>query len=262
MEHDDKKDYIAFAFDRNYIAPTKSAVYSLLSNNSLGSVRLALIGDGLSVSDIRSEFSSLLRQFGMVDEAVIVSVDVNDYVEFCISTVSHITNATSLRLLLPSLLHDANRILYLDSDVIVLQSIVELFAIDLRGCVVAMGLDFLPESETRYSLYRYHNAGVLLIDAERWNSYGVSERAAEFFAREKPRWMDQDALNVLLDGRIYTLSPAYNYLMNGYANQSLPPKHQLENIRILHFNGSLKPWQSFCSPLLRQIYNDKGYTDT
>lgn len=139
------------------------------------------------------------------------------------STVKNVN--TYLRLLLGSILPDTvERVLYLDCDTLVLDSLRELWTMDMAGAY-AMGVD-----DCRGKLYRreiglpdgsiYTNNGVLLIDLRAWRKSDVE---AAFFAFIRDHagvvtFDDQGVLNGVLGRRGLTgLLPArYNTISAFY----------------------------------------------
>ncbi len=117
----------------------------------------------------------------------------------------HVTKMTYARLLVGALLPPKiDRVLYLDGDIIVRGDIGPLWTTDLGGKTAGAVID-LPHYARKSTLglppdAPYFNAGVLLIDLERWRRLKIGERAAEF-ARDhwdRMQWGDQCALNFVL----------------------------------------------------------------
>jgi lipopolysaccharide biosynthesis glycosyltransferase len=83
----------------------------------------------------------------------------------------------------------------------------------------------------------YFNAGVMLIDVERWRETGVEKRSLDYLRRFGPKvWFwDQEALNAVLSGQWKSLDSSWNFP----ASMVDPFK---EMPRIAHFSGNIKPW--------------------
>ena len=136
--------------------------------------------------------------------------------------ISHpITVATYFRLFLDKLIPEhINRVLYLDSDILVTGRIEELWATNLDDYVLAAVVDAIGDKDLSVrekiglaNTSRYFNAGVLLIDLDRWRSERLGERALAF-AIEHPElitWWDQCALNYAVDGRFKELAKDWNF---------------------------------------------------
>jgi lipopolysaccharide biosynthesis glycosyltransferase len=156
------------------------------------------------------------------------------------------------RFLIPEVLPDVGRALYIDSDVLVEANIEELWAEPLNGtplaavrertvsCPVAgigewenLGLD--PDEA-------YFNAGVLLMDLDQWRREGIHTDAIEYLADPNHRIIsagNQEPLNAVLCGRWKHLDPRWNALW------WFSPKEVLEEACLSHFAGS-HPWWPNC----------------
>lgn len=115
------------------------------------------------------------------------------------------TYMTLMRLALPELLPEEKRALWLDVDTIVTEDIGALFDLDLGGCPVGAARE--PEWSRPGRVY--FNAGVLLMDLDALR--GDLCRALIRQVNTVPMdFKDQDAINEVCKGRIWTLSPIWN----------------------------------------------------
>jgi lipopolysaccharide biosynthesis glycosyltransferase len=195
--------------------------------------------------------------------------------------LSHISASTYARLFLETTLPARlERVLFLDSDLLVLHDVGELWSVDMRGAL-AMGapdvgapwldsdvvLSGRPEASRHLVLSRpvpdyqalglapdlpYVNVGVLLIDLAGWRRCSVSESALACLAdpRRQVVWDDQYALNVTLAGKLHPLHAAWNqgshiYNYPDWISSPFDSK-TFEEIRsrpkIVHFTTGYKPW--------------------
>ena len=118
-----------------------------------------------------------------------------------------------LRFLLPELLADVDRVLYLDADTFVASSLDPLLATDLGGRPLGAVTNVVAEEE-RPRLVElglddgaFFNSGVLLLDLERQRRDGEVDRLLETADRDRDRllWPDQDALNLVFRDRWHAL---------------------------------------------------------
>lgn len=192
--------------------------------------------------------------------------------------LDHVTAAALLKLRLGELLPDVDRVLYLDADTLVLRDLRPLLATDLgtfvAAAVVDYGLHAAAEHERqvgvddhrrhiRESLGRdpddfiYVNSGVLLLDLATLRRESFAERATRLVL-DRParfRWRDQDAFNLLLEGRIGLLDPRWNVLVwhleceerRHFARpaEKLVGALQRRDPWIVHLTGPAKPWLQF-----------------
>ena len=145
------------------------------------------------------------------------------------------TYMSLIRLALPRILCHEDRVLWLDIDTIVMKDIGELFDTEMKGNQVAM----VEEPVRSKYPFRYHNAGVLLMDLQRMRAEGDWRKMIRLVNREAYTAMDQDMLNLFLQGEILTLKPEWNDA--GTITQ--PTKDPY----IRHFAGNLKGsgWELF-----------------
>jgi lipopolysaccharide biosynthesis glycosyltransferase len=158
-------------------------------------------------------------------------------------SASHLPTAAYVRLLLSSILPPhVDRCAYLDIDLLVGRDIGELLDTDLKGHPIGMvansGMDEVACGYVRDQLGldpdHYYNSGVLLIDAAAFRRDGHEEGLREQARRMPATWFaDQDIINAYFRGRILPLDPAWN----------LRSRQTPIGNYILHFAGSVKPWQ-------------------
>lgn len=144
------------------------------------------------------------------------------------------------------------RVLWLDADLLLLADAAPLWNTALDGAVVGACVDArVPTVGARFGVSgfaahglaadaRYFNAGVMLIDLERWRAEQIETRALDYLraAGSRVYFWDQEALNVALAGRWHPLSPVWNWSPHA-GDASVAPGAP----RILHFSGNLKPWR-------------------
>lgn len=121
------------------------------------------------------------------------------------------------RLFLSGLLpHEMERVLYLDCDTLVLDSLSPLWSMDMKGKTVAALLDpFSPWYRRNLGLKSgdiLFNSGVMLIDLKRWRAEGVEKRVLQLIKTYKglvPQG-DQGALNAILSRDTTLIHPRFN----------------------------------------------------
>ena len=181
--------------------------------------------------------------------------------------VRGISAGTYLRLMLHRLLPDVDKVLYMDVDVLVRDSLLELWQTDLDGCVLAAvkGAVNLSEkwewnSDRPYWKHlagmkgRYINAGVTLLNLAKIREDNLEEQW-NTWAKEKLYYQDQDILNITCQNAIRYLPPKYNRL--AYMKQSdydmfvsegifteQECREAIEHPVIIHYAGD-KPWKRY-----------------
>jgi len=185
--------------------------------------------------------------------------------------VSQFTAAMWYRIFLPDLLPDVERILYLDVDTIVVDSLEPLWGIDLRGRYLgAVTNVFQPNHLHRPASLglagpeAYFNSGVLLLNLDEMRRDNCTAALFEYAAARgaELEWPDQDALNVVLGGRRLALHPRWNFMnsMSFDSSAKVFGKTALEEAQrrpaIRHFEGpgENKPWNVRCQREGRELY--------
>lgn len=169
----------------------------------------------------------------------------------------YITSETFGRLALPRLLPESvSRVLYLDADVLIMNSVSELFSLKMRGALIAgvreasdpflwsrNGLEHVFDIDLDPWL-PYFNAGVLLMDVNGLREADAEARCLQYVQRHRPARMDQDALNAILHDRFLELPSVWNVENYYFKTEARRKRYAqlLENARILHFVGHKKPW--------------------
>lgn len=160
----------------------------------------------------------------------------------------HGNHMTYSRLLLPELLPRKERVLYLDSDVVVHTSIDAIWEWPMTRLVGAVPIGVVAYSAVERKLLNEHgvpddapyfNGGVLLIDLAGWREQSVSNRLLNI-AREYGEHLaaqDQTVLNLFFSNSFDHLPARFNIIALP-TNQ--PPEADPDGI--IHFVGSPKPW--------------------
>lgn len=111
---------------------------------------------------------------------------------------------------------DVERILYLDSDILVTDDLTELWNIDLKGHCAAGVIDCLGEKY--YELLGlnkdafYCNSGMILEDLKAWKQKRIGDKVRKYCGENGGYvfFMEQTAFNAALQGDILILNPKYN----------------------------------------------------
>ncbi len=193
--------------------------------------------------------------------------------------VTEKSQATYYRLLLPMVLpNTCSRVLYLDTDMLILADITSLWETDLRGNIVAAAPDLAVRTfgHPRWGIKNFSelgfsadqpvfNGGVMLIDLDTWRSKNISGQVLDFsLARAADvRLWDQDGLNVALAFHWLRLDPRWNSTTEGIRASgwtvTLNPlrwfsiKSVERSAKILHFIGN-KPWYPGCQHPRRELF--------
>lgn len=172
--------------------------------------------------------------------------------------LAHTTVSTMDRLLLPSLLSEVDRVVYIDVDTVVLGDVGELFDLPLGDAPLAAAASPLPANRAgRANVYRpalrldkqwarqfrrglhargltfaeSFNAGVLVLDLARMRDEQFCERFIPYAGRYELN--DQEALNAYAADRRHDLPAGWNVF---------PSQQIIRNPKLIHWIGQTKPW--------------------
>jgi lipopolysaccharide biosynthesis glycosyltransferase len=248
--------HLAIAFDQNYLTPFYALLSSVLQNNRGHNLEIHAIVTGVPEGERDKIVAyAATRQctihFYPIDEAFVARLVV----------VAKWTQAVYYRLFFPLLVpKEVKRLLYLDTDTLVLSDLGELFATDLEGYPVGAVYDNYVKTAPQLGIEEegaYFNSGVLLIDIEKWRVQRISEQAIQYLQDypERIKFVDQDALNAVLRNQWKHLDSRYNTMFSvlpADAGKAALEKLQ-PNIVVLHFTLQ-RPWQLLCRNRFRSLY--------
>ena len=161
--------------------------------------------------------------------------------------ISHYTADAYTRIFAQEYFAENERLLFLDSDIVVNRSLSELASMSLEGRPLAA----VPDTGKGQALHNgrlgrapdaaFFNAGVLLIDVKAWREQGITDKALRWAHAHRAilEYADQDALNAAIDGNFAPLDATYNY--GGFRTGGPRASEDLTTPRIIHFMGITKP---------------------
>jgi lipopolysaccharide biosynthesis glycosyltransferase len=246
----DSPFHVALCCNGSLLPGLHATLASLVRNLSLReNVSLHLFLTGVDPAS-QAALKGTVHDAGGVGRLQFHDVKSNDFEGFA---TLHGDSTIYLRIMLPNLLPEAQTILYLDSDLIVLADVCEVFALPLNdshlGAVSSEMIRYCIDLDVFLKLGRgdegtYFNSGVLLFNAALWRKNNVIQQALEF-ARTHPQLLrshDQTILNVLFNTTYYNMPARFNSPLAPIAWRLEKP-----NNYIYHFTGSPKPWDPFGS---------------
>lgn len=155
--------------------------------------------------------------------------------------------------------NDIHKVLYLDGDIIVLGDIRPLWNLNINGYAFAGAEDMDSVTGECFerlgydSKYGYFNAGVSLYNLDYWRENNLGEKLLDIIMTrpEKIKWMDQDAINMLLHKERFNIPLRYNFQVNHLSTKywdlyssdyQKTIEEECQQAVIVHFNSPIKPW--------------------
>lgn len=245
---------LAIAFTPNYFVQAATTLRSVLDASPDGRFRVVC----MLTEEIPQRMKDELNRLGagrLELEYVLLKGRLQDvYIN------PRYTEAASLRLLLPELLPELDRILYLDCDIVVRQDIAKLWnETQLGDNYLAAVFEAAIEGQAeRFRALgcdpaRYFNSGFLLMNLAQMREEKASERLLEACRVPYLEFPDQDALNQVCQGRVLPLSPLYNSIRTFFIPKYKPDFvrqygeglwEQVQTDATIHYTGG-KPWDLF-----------------
>lgn len=186
----------------------------------------------------------------------------------------HLSVETYYRLIIPEIMPNYHKILYLDCDMVVDHDVAELYDMDLDGNIIGAAKDidvtgqmnlnqnnwkeYATETLGLDCPYDYFQAGVLILDLDRLRNTATSEDMIQLALKNTFRCHDQDVMNIICKNNVFYIPQQWNTLMNwqepGRSRMDImkmAPRMlytEYMNARktpyVIHFAGYQKPWDT------------------
>lgn len=210
---------IAYAPDDGYVNMTVVSMFSAIQNNMDSEIEFIILYSKLSEASIE-KIDSLNKKFNC--KIRYLKIDESDFKDFPMS--KWVTVQAWFRIKLPDLCPDLERILYLDCDTMVNQSLKPLFQLDMKDNYVAAVKDVWGVSKYVERLGMksdsYFNSGVLLLNCKQCRKDNLYQKIKDYAIANKKiiKFCDQDSLNKVIDERKINLHPKYNFMDTWWRN--------------------------------------------
>ena len=261
---------IVFAADNNYVPMLATTVYSAMANASRA-YRYDVV---VLHRDISWENRDLMSGWlGKLDGVSVRFHNVGNIIgKYKLTTSNaHISVETYYRFLVQELLPFYDKVIYLDSDLIVKGDISELFSVELGDKLLAAvpDIDFAGNvnmkdgKRVRYARevlhledpFAYFQAGVLLLNTRAMRDAHPMAQWLEYASDDKLIYNDQDVLNAHCEGRVVFLDFEWNVMIDCAgrigAVFSFAPGEMYDAFlrsrsqeKIVHYAGFEKPWNT------------------
>lgn len=268
---------IVFCTDDDYVFPLAVAIQSIIAHSTANNYYDILV--------LKKELNPqnedlILNLIKEIDNISIRFIDISTYINLYPESIffkrAQFKAITYYRFLIPDLLNQYNKILYLDSDLVIIDDVAVLYNESLDNNLLAAAPDILlvqfaaarrntscwnipfDEYATRVlkmdDCSKYFQAGVMLLNLKELREYNFKEKFIQELKRiEKPPFVDQDVFNAVCYGKVKFLNLKWNHMYFIHDSSIFAgkvPKHMIEefnysyerNMSILHCAGPIKPW--------------------
>lgn len=268
---------IAFCFDNNYVLGYLVTMVSLFENNKGEEIRVYIITPGLP-EESKEKFNKLAEIY----KQTVIYKDMNDRMFDGLPINDLFGKGTYYRYTIPELCKES-KVLQVDGDVLIRHNIRELYDTDVSDVAMGVVEDQCSDSIKQINRLRIatpiFNNGVQLMNLDYWRKNDIAKKCRDFLIQnpETCLYVDQDANNIILQGKVRYLSPTYNFQQQWfwplsqreihYSKWSEVDKYKNDPV-IMHFCVHLKPWHKECSHPFRQewvkyakMYDFVGYKE-
>lgn len=218
-----KKQVLALSCTRNYYQYLYTWLFAYTRNNYYRKIYLFIEDDELNLPFINLEYININK--------------INCLNPKGLNYNTGYSKASMIRLYLSSLTTE-DKILYLDTDLIVIDNIDELWDIDINNYYAAGVIDQgaktnLMTPNIPVDKFNYINSGVVLFNLKKIREDNKEQELDKFVNENKLYYPDQDTINAVFKNNILFLDNKYNSsLFTGTA----------KNFKIYHWAGGKKNW--------------------
>ena len=256
---------VVCCLDDNYVMPCGILLLSICENNRDCEIVFHIVSEGLKESN-KSKLNETVEMYNCKLQFYVINVDTLKKCPLQKQFQRKDLNLTTYyRLLLSSVLPIAlDKVLYLDCDIIVCNSLKDLWDTDIENNSVGAIPDSVGDSILHYNRLDYDislgyfNAGVLLINLKYWREHNLEKEFLDYIDSNNNvlENHDQDVLNYVLKTSKRLLPMRYNVMDNFlwrtrliYIRKSYWKDMFLaaENPVIIHYICALKPWHRECT---------------
>lgn len=218
----DNTIHIVLASDNHYVILVAVLIKSIeINHKSSEKLAFTIMDDGISdynKNKLQNTINPKTTNLNWVDAKTVIPLDVK--IPQDNSTLPY---TTYLRLFSPYVVDNCKKIIYMDVDMIAYDDISNLYNIDIGENIIAAVQDYQgvvssPNAIKNYKELgldpetKYFNAGLLLINTEKWIENNIAKKAIECMNNNINHvlFADQYGLNVILHNKWQQISLLWN----------------------------------------------------
>lgn len=258
---------VMYAADDNYAEVAGISIESLLENNKgISDLVVYFVEDEISRIN-KTRLENTVKKYGR-KLVFIAKPDIRALCGTELLTLRWSDSAYS-RLYLDLLLKDypeVRKILYLDCDTLIMDSLYDLWNEDVDGYLGAAVLECMSNMHKRIlgkkAKDNYVNTGVILFNVDMWKNENISRICTDFIKKYKGKteYVDQGVINGTVSNRFKIIDPRYNltamswdltyeemqvYRKPSFGYDKETWENAVNNPAVIHFTTSflsVRPW--------------------
>jgi lipopolysaccharide biosynthesis glycosyltransferase len=254
-----KEIHLCTAANENYAPGLLVMLASALSSTDQDTaVIIHLLNGGLSLKTI----NTLIKIVARFPKSRINIIPIKESVFRGFRLGPGNNHLTYARLIIGSEIQ-TNKIIYIDSDMLILKNLYEVWNYDMNGKTALACRDkgipiimndcpwTLPPQEEELP---YFNAGFMVIDLNNWRLKNIESSSLNLAANTDCRCWDQTILNYLLKHDVFFINEEWNM------QERVNVGRDVSNTKNYHFTSPFKPWNYYYSDypymLWRKYYSE------
>ena len=205
--------HVAYACDENYIEQTMISMASLMEHNQAYEIVIYLIGNQISRKSLQ-KINDLVEKY----RQSLVCVALDELIHGLDLILDQRHPKTIYAKLFLDQVCDADRILYLDSDTVIMSSLEELWKMNLKDSYIAgVSMPYTAAIKKKFGLTSetdYFCDGILLINLDLWRKEKIAERCRNYIEKNSgnPYMLSEGVINAVAGTHRVTLPPKYNVM--------------------------------------------------
>lgn len=259
---------VVYSTSNDYAICTGISIESLCFNNSDVHINIYVL-----ITDLNADNKKKIDSIGKKNHVKITFINITKKLSNVFNnnktSLLHGAYNTYARLYINQLFPELKRVLFLDSDTLVIGSLKKLYTLDLYGNIIGAVPELgvynknieIEDYNVLENCKKYFNAGIILFDLIQWRAQNIDNKIKNIIDIYPNKFicMEQSILNIVLNNQCYYLGYEYNYytilhgrefheLKRNYPDQDFlfeaDIKQAKENLKIIHFVGKdyVRPW--------------------
>lgn len=248
---------ILCATDKNFVSYCGIMLTSLFENEKSCNVHVYIMHDDSLANKDKAKFFQHSKKYHQ--DVTLVYVNQSIFEKYPSTFAKRWAISMYYRLLAADYLPNVDKIIYLDCDIIITQSLIQLWNSSMNTYAIAAcedpgtnnseffeRLDYPPS-------YGYFNSGVLLMNLKYWRENNIVRKCMDYLVHNYDKLVcnDQDILNVILHKERFRLECTWNFMIYDlrdviYEGLPIEMKNDISKTQkpsIIHYCDIDKPWQ-------------------
>lgn len=267
----ENKTCICFATDANYAKHLGVALQSVADNASTDNVYDVIVFDNNISYNSKELLNKTIRDKKNISLRFIKTAD---YLKNkSLFERGHISKSCYLRFAILDLLRNYEKVIYLDSDLVVNKDIAHLYSVDLKDNYVGAVRDSVMATwnnlndsfgaeQRKYNknelglenVFDYFNSGVMIFNVKEMRRHITTDQLFDMATSKNYNWQDQDILNKVCYGKVHYLPSNWNFMAQRNIEPNLTeissaPKDIYDNYMSAKHNPYIVHFAGHCQPM-------------